>query len=449
MSAATESSDDHDDVGTPPVQSLPETTAMGLREKFIVVLLVVFLSLLGTFIYNETRTPLYQTHSLLKLETNGGEDTVLQLNFYQFQSRLQNYIEELTAPAVLDKLADDPALNYLAKTEREFSHISNKPENQTSPAPLLNKVDKNELKARIEKALSLEINPDNSHIEITVRDKNPKIAVTIANLLLTTYQNESSTPDAMIEDFLKAFRVDVARAVDEAILGKIPENKTQEKNNSPEHLKKLQRQKLELLRIIRELHYILDGTQVHLPLALSESKLSSMHSDMLSLEFELQNTLSDESKKDKLARLGFLKANFAIELRKAIKNLHRQLEVLSKELSEQSTQNQNPDVQDVLASNNDFETFQIMTANDTFIRNNEKLTVIERAHEPIHPRSPDKIFNLWVALGASSLLGSLLAIFLAKRNHRISNEDEIETMLHLRVLSVVPNHPETSKGAGL
>lgn len=405
-----------------------------LREQFLIVVTCIFIGLLAAYVYNEVSTPLYVASTTLKLNSNSYQN-LSHLNFYQYQQRLRHYISELQSRGVTSKLAEDPAVQYIVKVEQEYLQTQINAEHVANPAPIVHEINMTELIQRIDDALSLDINPENSLIEVEARDPNPKLAVTLTNLLLPKYQEVQNPIDLGVEDLIKSIRSSLAQSISDATLNDESKTPTLPSKDTNTSVATLTKQKLELVRVLRELQYILEGTQVHLPLALSETKLSQMLSKILSLEFELQQA-GAAADKSKLASLGFLKADFSLEIRKTMQKLHQQLRDINSRIFASTDSNTNSS-DSIEMANREFETFTLINNGTKIPELGETLLMLDRAVEPSRPRTPAKLINLTIGGSLGLIVGFGLSIIFIRQRRSILSEHDINKFLHLHVLETV------------
>lgn len=247
---------------SPSVNNMPLAKKyIGHLQKHIVsIFLCVFFLVTGSFIYNETQTPVYESSTVIHVNSSSSHPLPFEHIIHQ-HALLSMHADELLSENTLKKLAQHPSVASLR-----------------NDWPL-------------KKSLSVSVQAETKTISITAKNSNPRVAHALAQNLPKVYEK------MLLEKQIPS--TDLA------------------KQNEPQAYS--QRDLSTLPARIHELNKILASSYKYLPAYIQDEKLVKTHNALVQKELELNKLKSHTSHfKSMLSEIGFLYAAFNRGLKEKI-----------------------------------------------------------------------------------------------------------------------------------
>jgi len=479
---------------------LSEYLIMLLKRKrliFLVFICIVSLSMFYTF----ASDPIYQSSAnlLLDKESSSSPITGERMDFEDYNSQTITFntsIKMITSTPVLKELITALALDTeKSDQDLEVSFIRGLLTQLKANIKLLLKMDKKQelsleelqnlkiqgLIATVKEKISVEQVRDTRLLNLTVKDKNPRLAADMVNMLAEKYmefdlQNKMNSSKQTLEwlnnelyelkkkledDEKKFFEYKQENQVF-SLTGKqkLAEQKIQEFNS---RYLETRNQRLELDARINELSKNIQGARdvANVRSLINNPMIEEIYSKIVNLEIQLSKlSKTFKSKHPKIiqvkSEIEKSEKRLALEIQKERDNLTSKRKVffanettLQKTIAEFETDaldssgkelkytilqrnvNTSQNLYDLMVS-------RMKESNILKNNNNSNIRMVEPAEVPTSPVSPDKKKNLLLGIVLGLMGGAGLAFFLEYLDQTIRTEEDIQTHLNIPVLSVIP-----------
>lgn len=471
-----------------------------IRQRLWFILLILFVFIAATFIYNEATVPLYMTNLKLAVSSDSSEvrlpdQSYKYQDYYSRMARMETHLEVMKSTEVVKRLLEEPDIKKIAAEEKRkpakkrnyFGEIKTKIRTLFKKPSTIAPVQKKEeedlsrkiLLARLKGSIRISVKPDTNLFDVTVVDRNPQMAAAVANNLAVVYR------EYMLQKKMQGVRGNLSWLSQEIqkLRGDIRtsqgsmEEISSEQNilhfeQDPEFLsRELSRMRGELNETgtksaeldaeISEMHKILKEGDKYVPGFLDSEVLREIHVKLVMSRLELQSLSKKYKSKhpamiEKRSEVGFLVQQFNKELEKALSSLESKRKIIqAKEDSLVSMIDQyrlqssvKGDegaelslIQGEIESNKELYQLllrQIKSANISESLLKETIEVIEPAKVPLVPYRPLKRMNLIIAFLLGSFVGIVLAIVLDFIEAKIISQEDVEKYLDLNVLGTLP-----------
>lgn len=361
-------------VSSPPFLGIHEILK-NIRERVLFVVLVTFLSLVLSFIYNESILPIFTTTSVINIKmdkkdiTTGSENYEYE-DYYARLSRLETHIQIMKSTPVVERLLKEPSIQQVLALERTYPvkqtllFKSAKEKATNFIYSLIDLKDTNPKKTetstqddtvadvdRLQTSIQAAMMPDTNLIEISVTDTNSKLTAAVANILPKVYKefllenklgSVRQSLDWMAQELSKIKAHIREQASDSELfttkedilaIEQTPEFIANEIGRMRSQLNDLQNDLVELDAQITELKKVLAESLKYVPAFLKSEVLSEINLKLVQKQLELQAILKTYKNKHpdvvgKRSEIGFLAAEFNRELKRSLLSLESQLTVL-------------------------------------------------------------------------------------------------------------------------
>lgn len=413
-----------------------------IRDHFAFIVVIVFLFLTVTFIYNETQLPLFQATSttIITIQPIQPLTGFEYKDFYKYQARLQNHQKEMKSPKIISALALHPQVTGILQYEQQSGSPTTHKKSDTAPMPLT----KSHIEQRIKDSLHIQFDHSKQKISVNVIDHNPKLATVIANSLPILYKNQLLNTSTDLQNELIKIKTKIIQSLDNIKNGPFAnQSDLVNANQIRQQIKNVWYEQSQLYSQIREIQLILNSQQKYLPDFIENNNLSSIHYNLIQKQLELQTLKNKQTSiKSLLGEIGILEARFNSGLKKELANINKTLadnQNQEKNLMKSINQLSKGKTSTIATTTHD-KLYQVILKQkslDPYFTRSE-LVVLQKASEPILPIRPNKTFNLAIGFILGVISGLLLTYLGSYFKTRIYSEQDITKHLDLPVLGVIP-----------
>lgn len=475
-----------------------------LQKRRTLILLVFFLVVSVTMFYTYTTDPIYQSFAnlLIDKETSSSPITGERADFESYQSQTMTFntnIKMIKSPPVIKQVIlaldldkqdkhEDLEISFFKKIKLQLKaniklllKTNAKDEASSLTPEELENQKMQRLVAVVTDKISVEQIRDTRLLNVTVKDKDPKLAADMVNMLAEKYMefilankmdaskqtlgwlnNELYELRKNLEDAEKNFFEYKQENKVFSIEGKQKsvENKIQDFNNK---YLDARNKRLELDAKIGELNKNISGTRgiANVRSLINNPMIESMYAKIVDLEIELSRlakTFKEQHPQIVQARTELEKSRKRLEqeIQKEKLNLESERKVLY--AREKTLENTIVEFEtDALDTSSKALKYTILERNVTTSQNlydlmisrvkesnilqagdSSNIRMVETAQVPLSPVSPDKRKNLLISIVLGLFAGCGLAFFLEYLDQTIRTEEDIEKHFNLTVLSVIP-----------
>lgn len=473
---------------------------MIFMKRKVLIILVFILTVLTTVFYSFFVDPVYESSARLILDKEKSSSPITgeRIDYESYHSQTMSFntsiktiksspvIREVIQALNLDSEEKDLEVNFfrqwLSNLKDNIKQLLVKKEDDTQLS--LEEIENRKMQAliaQVQEKITVEQIRDTRLLTISAKDKDPKLAAAIANMLTTKFMefNLTNKMDASKQTlaWLNQELYDIRKKLEDdeqkffeykqesrlfSIEGKqkVTEQKIQEFNNL---YLETRNKRLELDAKINELNKNLGSLKgvANVRSLINNPIIESIYAKVVNLEIELsrlskiykgrhpnivqtqteliktRNSLAQEIAKEKENLKSERKVLYAREktLEKTLTEFEKEaLDTSSKELKYtilQRNVDTSKNLYDLMLSRIE-ESNILQTANTSNIR------LVETAQVPIAPVSPNKQRNILLAMVLGIFLGCGLAFFFEYMDQTVRTEEDIHQYFDLPVLSVIP-----------
>lgn len=473
---------------------------MIFMKRKVLIILVFILTVLTTGFYSFFVDPVYESSARLILDKEKSNSPITgeRIDYESYHSQTMSFntsiktiksspvIREVIQALNLDSEEKDLEVNFfrqwLSNLKDNIKQLLVKKEDDTQLS--LEEIENRKMQAliaQVQEKITVEQIRDTRLLTISAKDKDPKLAAAIANMLTTKFMefNLTNKMDASKQTlaWLNQELYDIRKKLEDdeqkffeykqesrlfSIEGKqkVTEQKIQEFNNL---YLETRNKRLELDAKINELNKNLGSLKgvANVRSLINNPIIESIYAKVVNLEIELsrlskiykgrhpnivqtqteliktRNSLAQEIAKEKENLKSERKVLYAREktLEKTLTEFEKEaLDTSSKELKYtilQRNVDTSKNLYDLMLSRIE-ESNILQTANTSNIR------LVETAQVPIAPVSPNKQRNILLAMVLGIFFGCGLAFFFEYMDQTVRTEEDIHQYFDLPVLSVIP-----------
>lgn len=470
-----------------------------IRQRLWFILIILAFFIVGAFIYNEVATPLYLSQLKMSISSDQA-DFRLPNQSYEYQdyysrvARMETHLAVLKSTDVIKSILSKPAIQQIIAEEEKqtlgsrsyLKKIVKKiwalfiPSYRSPP-------DKKEQKAiqqkllliRLKAGIQAAIKPDTNLIEVSVVDRNPKLAAAVANGLAAAYREHMlwkkmqavrenlSWMSGEIQKLRKDIRAsqgsieEFSTEQDILLFEQDPTFLSQELGRMKAQENEIRTERAQVDAEIEELKKILVQEDKYVPGFLDSEVLRELHIKLVMAKLE-QQSLSKKYKAkhpdmiQKNAEVDFLSEQFDLQLEKTLASLESKSKIIkAKEKSLtgmidqyriQTTVKGEEGaelslLQGEIESNKELYQLllrQMKSANISETLLKETVEVIEPARMSLAPYRPLKRMNLILAFFMGSFVGIVLALLIDFMEAKIVTQEDVEKYLGLNVVGSLP-----------
>lgn len=474
---------------------------MVLSKRKTLIILVFILVIVATMFYSYTSDPIFQSSTRLIIDNEKSSSPITgeRVDFESYQSQTMTFntsikmiqstpvIQQVIAALKLDAENNDQDLevsfikNLISQLKANIKLLLKMDDKQELSPEEIQNWKMQELIAMLQEKINVEQIRDTRLLNLSVKDKDPVLAADIANMLARKYMefdlgnkmesskqtlewlnNELYDLRKKLEDDEKKFFEYKQQNMVFSITGKqkLAEHKIQEFNNN---YLVTRNKRLELDAKINEMDKNIDGIKgvANVRSLINNQMIENIYSKIVDLEMQLTRlSKTYKSKHPKVVQavseLEKSKKQLAQEILKERKNLksertvlYAREKILEKNITEfekdaldastkelkytilQRNVNTSQNLYDLMVS-------RVKESNILQTSNTSKTRIVEKAHVPTSPVSPNKKRNFLLSMVIGLFAGIGLAFFLEYLDQTVRTEEDIHLHFNIPVLSVIP-----------